>query len=524
MSEAEEDGNIKINIKCTSNSFEISVSSKATLAEVKDVILTKLENATKPQLCLIFSGKILKDQETLVQHNITDGMAIHLVVRQNNSTLQRPAASTSSPQQAPSVNPPTTPSSGASTGATPRPSASPADQARAGNASSPFYPSPDRLRRMMESPVVQRLLSNPDIMRSMFANNPQIQSIIERNPEVGHILNDPDVMRQTMELLRNPNMYQEMLRSHDLAIRNLQGIPGGEAALQRLYHDVQEPLLNGTVAGLGGNPFASRNGQEDTSSRSQRAGVENSEALPNPWGNSGGNAAEGAERGAEGADHPFGSLGSLGGLGGLGSFEEMFNNPAIDQMINQMMPAFLEQFLQRDPNAANNPQNQQISEAFNNIARPEHLLAMANPQVNEAVRQIYDGIEVLRREAPELARLLFNPLGGIPAPLNLDGANAQANAPSAAGTGGAASGVAGNPFPPEFMNMMNSMLGGINLGGGAAGAGAAQPAQNPEDQYASQLEQLSTMGFTNRAQNIAALRATFGDINAAIERLLNSPQ
>ncbi|KJH49900.1 hypothetical protein DICVIV_03929 [Dictyocaulus viviparus] len=72
-------------------------------------------------------------------------------------------------------------------------------------------------------------------------------------------------------------------------------------------------------------------------------------------------------------------------------------------------------------------------------------------------------------------------------------------------------------------------------------------APDPEVLYASQLEQLAGMGFSNRAQNIAgkinvqyiyqiahnngdnvtstiiALRASFGDLNAAVERLLNSP-
>ncbi|KIH65948.1 UBA/TS-N domain protein [Ancylostoma duodenale] len=46
---------------------------------------------------------------------------------------------------------------------------------------------------------------------------------------------------------------------------------------------------------------------------------------------------------------------------------------------------------------------------------------------------------------------------------------------------------------------------------------------DPEVLYASQLEQLAGMGFSNRARNIAALRASFGDLNAAVERLLNSP-
>jgi hypothetical protein len=44
---------------------------------------------------------------------------------------------------------------------------------------------------------------------------------LQQNPELGHILNDPEIMRQTMEMVRNPNMFQEMMRNHDQAIRNL---------------------------------------------------------------------------------------------------------------------------------------------------------------------------------------------------------------------------------------------------------------------------------------------------------------
>jgi len=36
------------------------------------------------------------------------------------------------------------------------------------------------------------------------------------------------------------------------------------------------------------------------------------------------------------------------------------------------------------------------------------------------------------------------------------------------------------------------------------------------------LEQLSAMGFVNREANIQALSATFGDVNAAVERLLGN--
>ena len=42
----------------------------------------------------------------------------------------------------------------------------------------------------------------------------------------------------------------------------------------------------------------------------------------------------------------------------------------------------------------------------------------------------------------------------------------------------------------------------------------------PEERFRSQLEQLANMGFPNRQANIQALIATNGDVNAAIDRLL----
>ena len=49
-----------------------------------------------------------------------------------------------------------------------------------------------------------------------------------------------------------------------------------------------------------------------------------------------------------------------------------------------------------------------------------------------------------------------------------------------------------------------------------------QAQQPPEERYRGQLEQLANMGFLNREANIQALIATFGDVNAAVERLLQS--
>ena len=54
----------------------------------------------------------------------------------------------------------------------------------------------------------------------------QMQGVLERNPEIGHVLNNPQLMRQAMEIARNPALMQEMMRNQDVALRNIESLPG----------------------------------------------------------------------------------------------------------------------------------------------------------------------------------------------------------------------------------------------------------------------------------------------------------
>ena len=80
------------------------------------------------------------------------------------------------------------------------------------------------------------------------------------------------------------------------------------------------------------------------------------------------------------------------------------------------------------------------------------------------------------------------------------------------GAGGGAAGGAGNA--PGLQGLM------AMLGGGAGGVPAPPPVDNPEEAYAQQLQQLRDMGFFDQSENIRALQATGGNVNAAVERLL----
>jgi ubiquilin len=526
-SEDEQSPQITITLKSTAENHKISVAENSTIGKVKKVLSQKI-NQPVEKICLIFSGKILKDHETLQTYGIKDAMAIHMVIRASggtsaassnfNLTAGRPAAS-STPSTTNSSTPPTTTST-------------PSQQQIPGM---PPGMNMETARQLMDSPFMQRMLNNPEILRNMIGNNEHVQGLIRDNPEIGHLLNDPEVIRQTMEMIRNPNMFNEMMRNHDQAIRNLQGIPGGEAALQRLYQDIQEPLLNSATSGS--NPFASSN-DANAESRSQRAGVENAEALPNPWGSGGNRTAAGSDNASTGT--------TGGGFGGMPNIAGMMNNPAMQETMRNMMsnpemqetmrsmmsnpemlrtmmtPEMLQQARGLLGDNVNLPNNDELARMTSQLSglmsNPATVSELMNPRVIEAMNSIRTSISVIQTEAPGLFQQMFQ--GVLSSMNNMQGPgttsptlpNTRATATdAAAGTGGANNTTFMNP---QLINMLSSLSGNPAFNAGANIA--------PEERYRSQLDTLVSMGFNNREANIRALQDTNGDVNAAIDRLLNN--
>uniref|UniRef100_A0AAR2LI00 Ubiquilin-4 n=1 Tax=Pygocentrus nattereri TaxID=42514 RepID=A0AAR2LI00_PYGNA len=303
---------IMVTVKTPKDKEEIAISEDASVSQFKEEI-SKRFKAKQDQLVLIFAGKILKDGDTLSQHGIKDGLTVHLVIK----TAQKAAggSSTAAPSSsgatqansgnAGAANPSSAGNLGTSQGSGPSPAPSqPANiftgfgdlssLAGLGMGSANFMElqqqmqrqlmsNPEMLSQIMENPLVQNMMSNPDLMRQMIMANPQMQQLMERNPEISHMLNNPELMRQTMELARNPAMMQEMMRNQDRALSNLESIPGGYNALRRMYTDIQEPMFSAAREQFGNNPFSALGGNADGSG-AQPSRTENREPLPNPWG------------------------------------------------------------------------------------------------------------------------------------------------------------------------------------------------------------------------------------------------
>ncbi|XP_056400988.1 ubiquilin-4 isoform X2 [Hyla sarda] len=400
---------------------------------------------------------------------------------------------------------------------------------------------PEMLSQIMENPLVQNMMSNPDLMRQMIMSNPQMQQLMERNPEISHMLNNPELMRQTMELARNPAMMQEMMRNQDRALSNLESIPGGYNALRRMYTDIQEPMFSAAREQFGNNPFSTAGGSEGSASQPLR--TENREPLPNPWNPSspqsqpptseGGNSSSSSSTTTQSAptvSNPFGiSAASLG--------SGMFNSPEMQGLLQQISenpqliqsmisapymrtmmqtlsqnPDFASQMMGNIPIFSGNPQLQeqlrlQLPVFLQQMQNPESLSIMTNPRAMQALLQIQQGLQTLQTEAPGL----ISGVGSLGIP-GMPPASSGSTAPDNPSTPTSASPAGGSSnVQQQMMQQMIQLL-----------AGGSTPGQTPEVRFQSQLDQLNAMGFINREANLQALIATGGDINAAIERLLGS--
>mmetsp|Transcript_23121 Transcript_23121/g.58085 ORF Transcript_23121/g.58085 Transcript_23121/m.58085 type:complete len:502 (-) Transcript_23121:189-1694(-) len=451
---------------------------------------------------LVYKGQVLRDERTLESYGLAADHVLHLVRGRpvgGSSGAAPPAAAPPQSTSAPMGGAPRDGLFGSLGGADPL-------GGDAGMAS------------LMNNPMMQSMLDNPEMLRSIFQSNPAIRDLMERNPELAQMLNNPAVLRESMQMASNPALMREHMRNADRAMSNIESHPEGFNMLRRMYENVQEPLMNatttaaentpgtGAAAGAGANPFASLfstapTGGANAAAPNSGGAAPNAAPLPNPWsagGGGGGGAGGGgaAPAGAPGAN-PFGSLPGLGGLGGGlpgmgGSPEEMeamasmMQNPAMQSMMQQMMssPGMMDSLIN------SNPQLRSMADANpavrDMLSNPEMVQRMMDPANLQAIMQMQTAMNQLNQ-------------GGFGSAFGLPGSGMD----GLSGGGG------------DMGSMLSAMMGG---GGGGGGAPAVA---DPETHFASQIQTLADMGFTDRQANIRALQATAGNVNAAVERLLS---
>jgi len=232
-------------------------------------------------------------------------------------------------------------------------------------------------------------------------------------------------------------------------------------------------------------------------------------------------------------------------------FQSMMNTPQFYQQMSSLLadPAILDQIIASNPQLA--AMGPQVRAAFQS---PQFREMMSNP---ERLQQMMQMASTLRQAG---YNPLSNPYGGPMAmpplpfqapgmpsttsPLtqqspSVPGATATGTTPNTTNPGAANQGSrlpgagAGSPFgmmDPALMQQLLAM-GPFGAGGfGAFGGSPLQPspspaapadARAPEERFQVQLQQLQDMGFTNASQNVRALLATGGNVQSAIEYILD---
>lgn len=175
--EDKEDGDkkmISLHVKTPKDKKTVQIEDNAVIKDFKAKVSVEFNNTPVEQLCLIFSGKIMKDHDTLGTHNITDGMTVHLVIRSGNTSAnnqQQQQQPGQQQRQEPSGNPGQTPFGLGGIGGL-------QGMSNMGLGSANFMEmqqrmqqnimnNPDFMRQIMDSPMTQSLMSNPEIVRSL---------------------------------------------------------------------------------------------------------------------------------------------------------------------------------------------------------------------------------------------------------------------------------------------------------------------------------------------------------------------
>lgn len=264
---------ISISIKSSGDTkYELTISPSITILDLKNLVAEKSSIPADRQR-LIYSGKVLKDGETVESYKVQSGHTIHMV--KSAAKPAEPAAAplaSSAPSEASGVpsniaagqgafNPLADLTSARYAGYTQLPDASMfGPDGGMHNA----MPNPDQMAELMSSPMfaesMNAMLDNPQMLDALINLNPQLRAL---GPQLRQMLQSPFVR----QMLTNPELMRSMMQMQ-------QGQGGPTSAFP-------EPGANPTVQGnndssegnnsasgstadasnpyaalLGGNPFA----------------------------------------------------------------------------------------------------------------------------------------------------------------------------------------------------------------------------------------------------------------------------
>lgn len=218
---------ISVHVKSGQNNWTVNVEVTATIKQMKEAIAVESEVPADNQR-LIYSGKILKDDQTVESYKIQDGHSVHMVKsggarnsgNDNNASTTTGANSASANSGSAASTVPSNFSAGQTGGFNPLADLTGARYAGFANLPSADMfgpdggmnnaPNPEAMLGMLENPVFQsqmnEMLSNPQMVDFLIQQNPQLQALGPRaremlqSPFFRQMMTDPQMIRQSMQM------------------------------------------------------------------------------------------------------------------------------------------------------------------------------------------------------------------------------------------------------------------------------------------------------------------------------------
>ncbi|NXK19797.1 UBQL1 protein, partial [Arenaria interpres] len=524
---------IKVTVKTLKQKEQFEVAQGSTIQEFKEEVAKRFK--TLPGLLvLIFAGKILKDQDTLSQHGVNSGVSIHVVIRSqkrpqesqadqgNATTLQEIVAETMedlllkilmSGLDVNTIN--NNPFLlGFLLGVTGAYLIG-LDQKDVTDLMSSIQEEDVNalLNEMMQNTLAQTDLDHVDLIRNLIMSNPQMQQLTEENPEIGQILTNSNTIREILEASNNPAVMQEMIRNRDVAISNLESIPGGYSALEQLYREFEEPILNAVQAQLGNNPFESLDSHPRPSGARLPAHTENRRPLPNPWAPQSDSISDNTDdhdgqltSSSEDDSFAVPSLDAVADAavpisGGVQSVvQQIMENAELMQNLESVLtnPNSPAQTLLSSPHISSDrsspPQDQWEQPLPLEMEDAEISSLLRNPRALRALLQIQLGLQTLSIEVPDFILSLKS--SGVDLESMEDSAQSSECEEEDAV-------LMSDECEEESQMVMDDEV--------------------PQARFEGKMEQLVAMGFQDQSANLQALIDAEGDVSAAAEILAKGP-
>ncbi|XP_074526862.1 ubiquilin-1-like isoform X2 [Halichoeres trimaculatus] len=475
-SEGQKSQTIHVSVKSLKKRKEFTVRRNCSVRQLKCGLSARLEVPAE-ELMLIHSGRVLGESEVLSHLKAADG-SVNLCV------VQRPRQFSAAPTRdqasevvqsdfTDNVNP--DPNTFPPSPASPLSLVEALDGLNLTNSRRGLFPAlqqqmesqlladPEMLHCVLGSHFVQSNLSasSPQFTRQIILSNPQIQQFLETNPGMEDLFKNAEII--TQELIKNPDMTDEVMHNEDRALNNLplqhenpktitpDSNYDQKCDTKRIQSQVELP----TTAAPSKNQQPTEMEMNQTPSFPShctdplREPTATCRADPNPQGTV-----------SPGMQSLLEEITASPGL-----MEDLLSGPYVSSLFNCLSqnPDLAAQMLLSHPLFSGNPLlqqqiRQQIPLFLQQMQSPELLTAMLNPRAMEALLQIQQALQTLATEVPALIPMAG--LGNIQA--SVDAAPASDSAPKNQSESGPGVATVTEQQQQQFVQQMLQALAGTN--------------------------------------------------------------